>query len=438
MNDKSTLGRRSFMKAAGAAAGASTLAACVPGGGETGSGGSGGSGSGSGPLHLTYWAWVDDPTSTVVQDLAAQFNEERTSLQVDVEIMPAEAVYNRVIASINAGDPPDATAIHVNNVADIAAMGALQELDEYWDSFPEADDITPAAVLGSRLGKEDNPLYTMPWNALVTYLYYRTDWFAEAGIEPPETTDDFLAAARAITDPDAGRYGYGLRGSSHGHIHYFVWLATLGGFDAVRDEQGNPVFDRAENLQYTDWFLDLAREHQVTPPTASGDGFEQIMNNMKAGVSGMMLHHIKSAAELTQSIGAENLAAIPVPASPSGNRFTEFGPNMNAVYADGQDPEAAFEWVSFLASRESQITFSQQDGSLPIIESAWDDEHLQENPFAQVSFEAMADAYLMPFTDRPGYSRLAEQTWPQSTQPALSGGITTEEFATGLADEVRE
>lgn len=437
MNDTTTsLGRRGFMKAVGAAAGAGTLAACVPGAGNSDSDRAGG--SGSGPLRLKYWAWVDDPTSTIVQDLADQFNEERTSLQVDVEIMPAEAVYNRVIASINAGDPPDATAIHVNNVADIAAMGALEELDDYFDGFAERDQITAAAVLGSRLGKDENPLYTMPWYALVTYLYYRPDWFAEVGLSAPQTTDEFLDAAKAITDPNAGRYGYGLRGSAHGHIHYFVWLATLGGAEALHDDQGNPTFDLPENLQYTDWFLDLAREYQVVPPTASGDGFEQIMNNMKAGVSGMMLHHIKSAEELTNAIGTENIAAVPVPASPSGNKFTEFGPSMNAVYADGQDPEAAFEWVSFLATAESQIAFSKEDGALPIIESAWDDEYFQDNPFAQVSFESMENAYLMPFTDRPGYSRLAEQTWPQSTQPALSGAMSTEEFATNLADEVRE
>src|SRR5690606_32970774 len=127
---------------------------------------------------------------------------------------PAEAVYNRVLAAINAGDPPDATAIHVNNVADIASMDALEPLDDYFDAMPEADQFTPSAVLGSRLGKEDNPLYTMPWYALVSYLYYRPDWFADAGVAPPETTDDFVAAARAITDTNAGRYGYGLRGSS--------------------------------------------------------------------------------------------------------------------------------------------------------------------------------------------------------------------------------
>lgn len=429
------LSRRNLLKGAGVAAATGALAACVP---DTGTG-TGGNNNSSGPLRLKYWAWVDDPTSTALQDLAEQFNEKKASLQVDVEIMPADAVYDRLLASINAGDPPDATAIHVNNVADVAAMDALFPVDDLFNALPDADDFMPTALLGSRLGKEDNPLYTMPWYALVSYLYYRPDWFAEAGIAaPPQNTDEFLAAAKAITNKDAGRFGYGLRGGPIGHIHYFIWLATMGGIDAVRDASGNPVFDQAANLGGTDWFLDLAREHQVVPPTASGDGFEQMMNNMKAGVSGMMIHHIKSSAELVSTLGADNIAAVPVPAGPSGKRWTEFGPSMNAVLAEGQDPEAAFEWVSFLASKEAMLPFCQDSGGLPVRESVGADPYFQENPFAKVSIEALADAYLIPFSDRPGYSRLSEQTWPQTTQPALAGDMSSADFAKGLADDVRE
>jgi multiple sugar transport system substrate-binding protein len=430
-----TISRRSLFKGAATFAATAALAACVPGGGSA-QGGSGGSG-GSGPLRLKYWAWVDDPTSRVIQDLAAAFNEQKPSLQVDVELMPASAVYDRMLASVNAGDPPDASAINVNNVADIAAMGALQPLGEYFDTLADKDDFIPTAVLGSRLGVEGNPMYTMPWYALVSYLYYRTDWFKDAGVSAPKDTDEFLAAAKAITDQKAGRYGYGLRGGPIGHVHYFIWLATLGGIEAVRGADGAPVFDQAANLAGTDWFLDLAREHHVVPPTASGDGFEQMMNNLKAGVSGMAIHHIKSSAEVVKTLGADKISAVPMPVGPSGRRWTEFGPSMNAVFADGKDPEAAFEWVSFLASKDSMLTFCKDDGALPVRQSVGADAYFQENPFARVSIESLPDAYLIPFTDRPGYSRLAEQTWPQTTQPALAGEMSSADFAKGLADDVR-
>lgn len=427
------LSRRRLLQAAGATAAGAAVSSCVPGP----TSGRGASGQTGGKLRLRYWAWVDDPTSQVLQDLATQFNDNHSTIEVDVELMPASAVYERLLASINAGDPPDASAIHVNNVADIAAMGALQPLDEFFQAMPDADDFVETAVLGSRLGDAGKPLYTMPWYGLVSYLYYRADWFEDAGLGEPRTTEDFVAACKRITDRGAGRYGYGLRGSTHGHIHYFIWLASLGGIEAVADDSGSAVFDQAANLTGTDWFLDLAREHGVVPPTAAGDGFEQLMNNMKAGVTGTAIHHIKSASTLIDTLGQDALRAVPMPVGPSGQRFTEFGPSMNAVYAGGQDPEAAFEWVSYLASAEAMLTFCKDDGALPIRQSVGADPYFQENPFTKVSLDSLPDAYLLPFTDKAGYSRLAEQTWPQLSQPALSGEMSSAEFAGALADEVR-
>ncbi|HLU57958.1 MAG TPA: sugar ABC transporter substrate-binding protein [Pseudonocardia sp.] len=430
---KTSISRRTLLRGAGLAAAGTALSACIPGPGT----GGGGSSGGSQKLRLRYWAWVDDPTSRVLSDLADRFNENHPSIEVDVELMPASAVYERLLAAINAGDPPDASAIHVNNVADIAAMGALHPLDQYFDAMPDKDDFVPTAVLGSRLGDESAPLHTMPWYGLVSYLYYRPDWFRDAGLPEPRTTDDFVSACRAVTDPAAGRYGYGLRGATHGHIHYFIWLATLGGLEAVQGPDGAPVFHQPEHIAGTDWFLDLARTHQVVPPTASGDGFEQLMNNMKAGVTGTAIHHIKSSETLVAALGAENIRAVPMPVGPSGRRWTEFGPSMNAVYAGGQDPEAAWEWVSYLASPEAMRIFCTEDGGLPVRQSVGADPYFQENPFAKVSIDSLPDAYLIPFTERPGYARLAEQTWPQLTQPALAGEMTSAEFAGRLAEDVR-
>jgi multiple sugar transport system substrate-binding protein len=93
--------------------------------------------------------------------------------------------------------------------------------------------------------------------------------------------------------------------------------------------------------------------------------------------------------------------------------------------------------VNYLASPEAMRIFCTEDGGLPVRQSVGADPYFQENPFAKVSIDSLPDAYLIPFTERAGYARLAEQTWPQLTQPALSGEMPSAEFAGHLAEDVR-
>ena len=47
-------------------------------------------------------------------------------------------------------------------------------------------------------------------------MYYRKDWFAEKGIAPPTTYQEFLDAAIKVTDPTKNRYGLSMRGGAGG------------------------------------------------------------------------------------------------------------------------------------------------------------------------------------------------------------------------------
>ena len=55
-----------------------------------------------------------------------------------------------------------------------------------------------------------------PAFSFVDWIYYRKDWFDEAGIAVPTTLAEFRDAAIKLTDAGAGRYGFGLRGGPGG------------------------------------------------------------------------------------------------------------------------------------------------------------------------------------------------------------------------------
>ncbi|MFR0657377.1 extracellular solute-binding protein, partial [Pantoea sp. SIMBA_079] len=69
----------------------------------------------------------------------------------------------------------------------------------------------------------DGKLYLTPATALADVLYYRSDWFDQAGLSTPTTWSDFFGAANALTDPSAGRFGYTIRGGA-GFFPQFVQM----------------------------------------------------------------------------------------------------------------------------------------------------------------------------------------------------------------------
>lgn len=102
----------------------------------------------------------------------------------------------------------------IERFPDMVGMNGLTDLTGFtadWGGLGEFDRkmLDPLTV--------DGKLYALPALAFVDWIYYRADWFEEAGITaPPRTWDEFRQIARAITDPGRDRYGFGMRGGAGG------------------------------------------------------------------------------------------------------------------------------------------------------------------------------------------------------------------------------
>ena len=64
-------------------------------------------------------------------------------------------------------------------------------------------------------------MYGIPYTQNLDVIWIRSDWFKEAGVEAPDTWDEFFNAVDEMTTD--GRYGYTIRGGSGGSFQ----LTTL-------------------------------------------------------------------------------------------------------------------------------------------------------------------------------------------------------------------
>ncbi|MEE3918155.1 extracellular solute-binding protein [Micromonospora sp. BRA006-A] len=103
-----------------------------------------------------------------------------------------------------------------------AAQEALADVSDKFNGWSEGKDILPDLVKNAQL---DGKQYGVPWYAGVRAVYYRTDWFAEAGVKTPTNWDEMVAAAKAVQAKKPGTYGIALPGNSELPFYSFLWGA---------------------------------------------------------------------------------------------------------------------------------------------------------------------------------------------------------------------
>jgi alpha-glucoside transport system substrate-binding protein len=175
------------------------------GGGTTGAAGTTGGGAdcGSGSISL-MGIWVSTEQKSI-QAVIDGFNEKCPD--VTVKYNPAGDNLVTVLATaVQGGNPPDlATIAQPATVGEYVDKGALKPIDFAADVVKEnySDDLV-------KQGTFDGKLYGFFFKgANKSTVWYNVPLFQDAGVEPPATWDDFLAAAKTIKASGFPAYSIG-------------------------------------------------------------------------------------------------------------------------------------------------------------------------------------------------------------------------------------
>jgi multiple sugar transport system substrate-binding protein len=369
------------------------------------------------PATVRWWYHFDNPQHSPAELIAA-FERANPGIKIQAESIPwggGNDYYTRLYAALVAGNAPDCAMVKLANMSRLLEFRALEPLDSMLGAWAGTADI-PENVWNLHKAP-DGKRYYLPLQYVVLYLYYRVDLFAAAGLQPPKTFAEFLAAAKATTKGDV--FGFGMRGGGGGHDHWGSFV--LGG--GANFNKGGMVTPQA--LAANRWFVALGREHKVFPPSAPNDGFRQIVDNFKAGRTAMTIHHIGSANEMVQALG-DTVSAVPVPRGPDGKGWTSFGDESNAVFAASRNKAAAFRWISFLSTGANNVEFNKFTGQLTVTRSGAANWTLHPKRFVDATFESLPYADALPNVTQT--ADFVRTVWPTATQRALLGQIEPDEM----------
>ena len=361
--------------------------------------------------------------------LSAAFKKASPNIDLEVSTISNDDWMAKYIAATTAKTGTDGLMIDSSRFTDMLRIGGLRDITPYYKLWPGA-----AAVSGS-VGafSEARKVYGVPFFAFIDWMYYRKDLLDAAGIKKvPTTLAEFREAAIALTDPGKKQYGFAMRGGSGGGGFIVNALHAYNGPIISSSFKRLLTLDAAvEAMQF---WVNLAVKDKAVVPTVATDGYAQIMDNFAAGRAASVMHHGGSFVQVGGywKYGTQVITAAR-PKGPKG----EFGftsPLANGLFKNAQNPNAAFEYVSFLGSAAPQAEFLKATGYFPTSSEAATEKFIAD----EVQYKpAVAGLATLPVGYTfPGLTAWRDLTCLPEFQKCLTGQQTPEGAAKKIFDQL--
>ncbi len=363
---------------------------------------------------VRFWYHFDNPANPMA-DLVKKFEAANPGITIQAENVPWNSYYDNLYTSLVGGNAPDAAMVKLFAQPRLVEMGALEPIGDKIDAWKGKADLLDN-VLELNKGP-DGTQYYLPIQYVVLYLYYRSDLFQAAGLQPPKTCEDFRNAAIKLTKaPDT--YGFGLRGGKGGWDQWGAFVFSQG----AELKPGGMI--KPEAIAANQWVIDLFQKDKAIPPSAPNDGFQEIIAAFKSGKTAMTIHHIGSSKDLVAALG-DKVSAVPVPKCGNG-QWTSYGDESLAIFSSSSVKDAAWKWISFLAEGENNVAFNSATGQMTVTKSGSANWKLHERRFVDATVQSLPFAKVLPQTSN--VSEFVNSAWQTNMQQALTGQVTSQQM----------
>jgi multiple sugar transport system substrate-binding protein len=336
---------------------------------------------------------TDPPSVQAYLSMEQDFEAEYPNYDLVIEFTNPDAVIAKVTTVIASGgvldvfQPDPATAVRMSQ------NGQMLALDDVVDELGGKDAFLPNALM------EINGQTTcIPYASGGPVLWYRTDLFEAAGLQPPNTWDEWLTAAKQLTGN--GVYGVALPGGEAQYgttfLQILMWQAGTETFNADLTMKLAGNERAAEAVQF---FADML---EYAPPGATSYNFGEVIDAFTSGrvatapYWGRVLGRVYSdAPDLVGKVGA-----VPLPMNRIRTTYMDI--SYNCVYGKTNSADGAKAWMEFMNRPEQAVklqltvpghlvpvTYAQQEA----LKNS-DNQPLKENPaIADVLFGIQEYAY---------------------------------------------
>ena len=311
---------------------------------------------------ISYMVAAGSPFSEVVQKLIGPVFTKQTGIKVKIVELPYEQTFPKAILEArNKSGAYDVIQINRPSLAAFVEPNYLVPVGEYVSGSVLKDLFPSHRKYVTFKGKA----YAVPHSNDLRALYYRTDLYKAAGLQPPTNWKEMEAQAKQLTKSNGSQYGLLLAGSAKGPG---VWvladlIAQNGG--EILDANGQPKVDSPEAIEALDFFVRLLNTDKALPPGTGNYVWADTRTLFPQG-KGAMVQEFNDIIPLlddpSNSVvkGKYDLALIP------GNvkKATNNAGWLVAIPVGAKHPKEAGKLIEFIVGMQAQTAMSTQTGTL--------------------------------------------------------------------------
>jgi len=296
-------------------------------------------------------------TDVFMKSKVAEFEKE-TGIKVNWVSIPHEQMHDKFVAELIVGRSGAFDVIQFDGpaIAEFALAKAIEPIDDFASTI-DLNDFYEIALEPCRYGDH---LYGLPYLVHDQILYYRTDLFEEAGLDPrrpPDTWDELVDYAIKLTRD--GIYGFVVEGKGPGHpeppTKFLDFLYANGGSVFAQDEHDfhTVTLDSPEAYEALQFMVDLLHKYKVCPPGAVGFDCADVHTMFMQGVLAMAHNWpyqfgLAMDPSASKVVGKFDITLMPKKRRRAGAAFAWF----LAIPSSSRNKEAAWRFIEYMTSTQ--------------------------------------------------------------------------------------
>lgn len=340
-------------------------------------------------VEITFWHSMTNPVDRQsIEEIVEEFNKTHPNIRVKIVIVPgSETEITKLMTAVAGGTGPDVYYLDRFTVAQRAAYGVLEPLEDYlrelgYDIEELKQKFFDFAV------KEciwDGKFWALPWDTDARALYYNKKLFREAGLDPekpPTTIKELEEYAEKLTKKVAGRYTQvGFIPWAFQGWHY-TWGWAFGGRFYDEEKQKLVFADDPKIIRAFEWLGEWAKKYNIKELeafvsafgmsfTGASIGGAEPINPFLAGKLAMVVDGNWLLAQIRELAPKDfEFGVAPIPAPEDGEKNSTWAGGWSLVIPKGaKHPKEAAEFIYYMATK-GQIKYAVDTQHLPTLKEA--------------------------------------------------------------------
>jgi len=368
-----------------------------------------------GAVNITFWESASSANLTTLEGITNAFNSSQSKVHVTLVTQNGyDDTWQKYTAGLSNGQLPAAVQLEDQRTQAAIDTGSFLPVQSCMNAAKySTSDYLPRPLA---YWKVNGVQWALPFAVSAPILYYDQNAFTKAGLNPaspPATLSQMVADAKTLKASGSGM------GLVLDPWHLETWLATANQL-FVNNKNGRSaratkgVFNTSTSVNIFSQLSTLVRSGDATTNPSTGPNEYDNLLGIGSGKYGMTLETSAALGTVTKLLSGGQYANVKLGlgAFPVYSSSVQGGiePGGSGVYISNKVPAlqqaAAWQYLSYLCSTQSQATWAAGTGYIPVRKSS-----------------AQTATVQHLWATQPGYKIAYDEINNGANTPATSGSV---------------